>query len=213
MKLGSASWIKRGSYLDNSKALEKRVDFVELLVYTWDSSLQALLQSELAELKKLSLAYTVHLPLDGIEKCRRAYDFFKKNRFPVKSYTLHPHKGWERFISNKPDVILENLIDLCVPYERMCIDLGHLWLSKKEDFLLNDPALKTIKEFHIHGVVGKKDHCMLNAPIINYVNELKKLYPVVGEALARRGTLMNFEIFDLKNLIISIKRIKQSEIS
>jgi len=213
MKIGSASWIKRGTYLDNSEALEKRVDFVELLIYTWDRDLEKILENELPRLRNLSLFYTVHLPLDNMENCQKAYYFFKEKGFPVKSFTLHPLKGWERFIREKRDVILENLIDVCVPFERMCLDIGHLTLSKKEDFLLHSSDLKIIKEFHIHGVVRHKDHCVLNVPMMNYVAGLKKRYPVVESALARTGTLMNFEIFDLKKLLISLRRLKANEIS
>ena len=54
----------------------------------------------------------------------------------------------------------------------MCLDIGHLRLSKKEDLLLGSKDLKIIKEFHIHGVVGQKDHCVLNGPIMNYIRAL-----------------------------------------
>ena len=209
MKIGSASWIMRGTYLDNSRFLQKHVDFVELLIYTWDKELEKILTRELQGLKELDLDYTVHLPLDGIENCRNAYSFFVENRFPVKSFTLHPHRGWERFINGKKDVILENLIDVCAPYERMCLDFGHLRLSKKEDFLLNSGALKTIKEFHIHGIVRNKDHCVLNSFMMNYVKALGERYSAVRDALARKETLMNFEIFDLKRFLISLKRLKK----
>jgi len=212
MKIGSASWIIKGTYLENSIALEKRVDFVELLVYTWDHGLKELLTEELPRLNELSLTYTVHLPLNGIAKCIDAYSFFKDSGFPVKSYTLHPHRGWEKFMHNKPDVLLENLIDICIPFERMCLDIGHLKLSKKEDFLLSSGDLKTINEFHIHGVVGKKDHCVLNSSIMRYIGELKERYPVVKNALNKRNTLMNFEIFDLKRLLISLRRLKSNAI-
>ncbi len=212
MKIGSASWIKRGSYHDNSLALEGRVDFVELLVYTWDRDLKELLTKELPSLKELSLFYTVHLPLDTLGNCRDAYSFFKDARFPVKSFTLHPHKGWEKFISGKPDVILENLIDICEPYERMCLDIGHLMLSKKEDFLLRNKSLKTIKEFHLHGVVRQKDHCVLNPSTLKYLSELKSRYPLVKTALGSRETLMNFEIFDLKRLLISLRRLQNGKV-
>ena len=213
MKIGSASWIKRGTYLDNSIALEGHVDFVELLIYTWDKELEKILDRELARLRKLSLFYTVHLPLDTLANCREAYSYFKYKKFPVKSFTLHPHKGWGRFIDGKHDMILENLIDICEPYERMCLDIGHLILSKKEDFLLNSRALKEIRELHVHGVVRNKDHCVLNAPMMNYLRGLAQCYPVVRAAAMSSKTLYNFEIFDFKRLKISLKRIKTNAIS
>jgi hypothetical protein len=208
MKIGSASWIKRGTYLENSNFLNRRVDFVELLVYTWNSEIKELLSNELARLKKLSLFYTVHLPLDTMANCREAYSFFKESRFPITSFNLHPLRGWEKFICDKPDVILENLIDICIPFERMCLDFGHLKLSKKEDFLLNSRDLKTIKEFHIHGVQGKKDHCLLNSSTLNYISALAERYPAVLEALKHEKTLMTFEIFDIKRLMISLNRLR-----
>jgi len=207
MKIGSASWIVKGTYLDNSIILNKHVDFVELLVYTWDKGLKELFVKELPKMKQLSIFYTVHLPLDKIDNCREAYTFFKESGFPVKSYTLHPLKGWEKFIHNKPDVILENLIDICEPFERMCLDIGHLKISKKEDFLLTNPTLKVIKEIHIHGIVRNKDHNLLNYPTLNYIEDLGKRYPVLGKALNRDNTLLNFEIFDIKKLLVSLRRL------
>lgn len=208
MRIGSASWIIRGTYLENSVVLDKHVDFVELLVYTWNSEIRELLRTEAARLKKLSLDYTVHLPLDNMKNCREAYTFFKDIRFPVKSFNLHPLKGWEAFIWDKPDVILENLIDICIPFERMCLDIGHLKLSRKEDYLLKSPELKIIKEIHIHGVVRGKDHCLLNTPTLNYIERLKQSYPVLDAALTHKQTFLTFEIFDIKRLLISLKRIK-----
>jgi len=207
MKVGSASWIIRGTYLENSVILDKHCNFVELLVYSWNTEIRDLLKSEFSRLKDLSLFYTVHLPLDNMKNCSEAYAFFKENHFPVKSYNLHPLKGWEKFIWDKPDVILENLIDICVPFERMCVDIGHLKLSKKEDYLLNNPELKIIKEMHIHGIVRNKDHCVLNSPTFNYIKGLKNRYTVFNTALENKNTLLTFEIFDINRLLISLKRI------
>jgi len=213
MKIGSASWIVKGTYLENSTILAKHVDFVELLVYTWNRELGELLSKEFPKLKKLSLFYTVHLPLDNIANCREAYSFFKESGFPARSYNLHPLKGWEEFICDKPDVILENLIETCAPFERMCLDIGHLKLSKTEEYLLTNPALKTIKEIHIHGIVRNKDHNVLNVQTLNYIGELKKRYPVFAKSLSAGNTLLNFEIFDIKRLLISLGRIKTDEIA
>jgi len=208
MIIGSASWIKRGTYLENSRFLQRHVDFVELLIYTWNRDLKELLLNEIPCLRKLSSWYTVHLPLDSMENCENAYFFFKENGFPVKSFTFHPLPGWEKFICDKPDVILENLIDTCEPFERMCVDIGHLMLSKKEEFLLGSEKLKIIKEIHIHGIVRQKDHCVLNAHTMDYIRGLSSRYPVFNRAVKNSKTLLNFEIFDLKRLLISLRRLR-----
>ena len=192
--------------------MQKHVDFVELLIYTWNLELKQLLLKELPLLKKLSVWYTVHLPLDTTQNCINAYSFFKDNGFPVKSFTFHPLPGWEKFVYDKPDVILENLIDTREPFERMCIDIGHLMLSKKEEFLFGSEKLKVIKEIHIHGIVRQKDHCILNTRTMDYVRSLSARYPVFHKAVTNRKTLWDFEIFDLKRLLISLRRLRQAKI-
>jgi len=41
MKLGTTSWLTGENFLDNARLVEGQVDFVELLVYTWDKEMRA----------------------------------------------------------------------------------------------------------------------------------------------------------------------------
>ena len=41
MKLGTTSWLTGGDFLADARLVAGRVDFVELLVYTWDREMQA----------------------------------------------------------------------------------------------------------------------------------------------------------------------------
>ncbi|MCX5781398.1 MAG: hypothetical protein NT145_01655 [Elusimicrobia bacterium] len=211
MKIGSVSWIKRGTYLENAKALERYVDFVELLIFSWDSDLKRQLTEQLDGLRKLDVFYTVHLPADTIENCRKAYSFFRKADLPVKNFTLHPLTGWEDFIKDKNDVALENLIDNCPVFERMAIDIGHLKISGKEELVLGSAKLQSVKELHLHGVISGKDHSTLNKQTIKYVHELTKRHRVLEKAFGRKDFLVNFEIFDFPKLLVSLKRFKSYE--
>jgi hypothetical protein len=209
MKIGSVSWVKKGTYLENARLLEKHVDFVELLVYTWDENLKTLLEKELPGLKGLDLFYTVHMPMDNIRNCAAAYIFFKQNRLPIKHFVLHPIPGWKSFIEGKSDVTLENMIDIHKVYERMTLDVGHLYLSGKDEEVLGDKRLKKIKEVHLHGISRSKDHRKLNAGTLRYLGRMKAKHKILKAALSSPGIYVNFEIFNYKRLLESIRIFKR----
>lgn len=210
MKFGSVSWIYPGTYYENAVLVAKFVDFVELLVYTWDKEINELLLKELDDLKRLKIFYNVHLPTDTIQNCSRAYDFFKEQKFPIKNYVLHPLDGWEVFIKSRPDVTLENLIESCEVYKNMTIDIGHLRLSKSEDHIFLSRGIKDIREFHIHGLNAGKDHEILDDETINYLAMLTGKYKLVGESFKNDDVMINFEIFDYDKFLKSIRRFKNA---
>ena len=65
MKLGTTSWLTGGDFLADARLVAGRVDFVELLVYTWDREMQARVAASLDALAALDLEYTLHLPTDS----------------------------------------------------------------------------------------------------------------------------------------------------
>ena len=137
MYVGTVSYLFPGDYAENALVVENIVDFVELLIYKWDKDLKSLIKKNLNVLNNLDLFYTIHLPLNSIEEVKKAYTFFKEQQLNIKQFVLHPIKGWEEFIKDKEDVVLENLIFKHEIYKKMVIDTGHLYLSSKEDFFLN----------------------------------------------------------------------------
>ena len=210
MRIGSVSWIKKGTYFENAVMLEGHVDFVELLVYTWNDDLKDMLEREWPDLKRLELSYTVHLPTDSIERCACAYAFFKEKNIPIRHFVLHPLPGWEGFIAGKEDVLLENMIRSNAVFRMMALDIGHLCLSKKEQDIFTDERLKAIKEIHLHGVFGNRDHAKLNNRTIRYFSELQMKHHLLREALSRPETHLNFEIFDYKKFLESLRRFKDA---
>ena len=53
MKLGTTSWLTGGDFLADARLVAGRVDFVELLVYTWDREMQARVAASLDALAAL----------------------------------------------------------------------------------------------------------------------------------------------------------------
>ncbi len=210
MIFGCVSWIRPGTYYENAALIAKHVDFVELLVFTWDKEVRTLLLNELDKLKKLNVLYTVHLPTDTIQHCTWAYDFFMTHKFPINNYVLHPIDGWLDFIRNKPDVTLENLIQSSEAYERMTLDLGHLMLSTNGEEIFASEVVKEIKEFHIHGIRGGKDHQSIDDNTTDCLTSLIKKHRVVRKSLENHDTMINFEIFDYYKFLESIQRFKNA---
>jgi hypothetical protein len=210
MRFGCVSWIRPGTYYENAVLIAKHVDFIELLVYTWDEGVRHLLLKELDGLKSLKVFYTVHLPTDDIQNCRLVYEFFLEHTFPIRNYVLHPLDGWLDFIRNRPDVTLENLIESNEVYKSMTLDIGHLMLSSNGEKVLTSPVIEEIEEFHIHGVDGGKDHELLDENSINYLATLTGKYKIVQKSLNNDDVMINFEIFNYNKFRTSIKRFKNA---
>ncbi|MGA2091396.1 MAG: hypothetical protein ABSH12_08075 [Endomicrobiales bacterium] len=209
MKIGAASWVQKGTYFENAQLLASNVDYVELMVHTWDASTKTLLEKELPLLRTLPLEYSVHLPSDTIFKCREAYQFFHAHRFPVQNFVLHPLVGWQNFIAGKNDISLENLIDTYPLYQRMTIDIGHLVLARAFPLLaLNNSSRLRIVSLHIHGVWKGKDHSTLNDRTISYIRDLRRLAPAFATAMD--NTSVTFEVFNYQKLLKSIRRFKNA---
>ena len=195
MRIGSTSWMEPGTYYHNAQLLAGKVDFVELLVYTWDEETKALLQREIPLLKNLDIAYTVHLPTDRLTCCKKAYSFLASSGLNILNFTLHPLRGWEGFIADKEDVSLENLIERYPLYSRMTLDIGHSLLAGLD---LKYFSGVEIKEIHISGVDDGRDHQEVTSGELDCLKNFWK-----------DDLLVNIEVFELKTLVNSLKRIKE----
>ncbi len=187
--IGSTSWMIPGTYLDNAKLLRGIVDFVELLVYDWSEDVRKLIYKESDKLLELDLAYTVHLPTNSIFDAKRALDFFEGISFPILNYVLHPMDGWKS-ISWGSKVSIENLKYRIDAYDRMVFDVGHHILGMK--FPAN--LVENIVEVHLMGVKEGKDHVRLDKDAAS-----------VAMGFVRDDVLVNFEVFDLDDLLYSIE--------
>jgi len=195
MMIGSTSWVEPGTYFHNAQLLSKLVDFVELLVYTWDAETEALLKRELPLLKNLNLAYTVHLPADRLTCCREAYSYLASSGLRILNFTLHPLPDWEGFIADKEDVSLENLIGCHPLYRRMTLDFGHSLLAGLD---LRYFSGVEIREIHLSGVIDGRDH-----------QEVTEKELLCLENFRRDDLLVNIEVFELKALVNSLGRFKK----
>jgi len=189
MKIGATSWQIPGTYLENVKLISPELDFVELLVYTWDSDTKLLLDSEIKSILDIT-DISIHLPTDRIENVKSAVDYMKQ--YPILNMTLHPLKPFEELFNwyfNELDemargkVTLENLEDESF-YEFMDIvkkrnkniqitmDYGHLIYREKDVNLFCREYSGNIKEIHFHGVQNGKDH---KEPVENVYTDFKSM--------------------------------------
>jgi hypothetical protein len=192
MKLGTTSWLTGENFLDNARLVEGRVDFVELLVYTWDRPMRAKVGSWLDGLAGLELEYTVHLPTDEVAGALAAARFFTESGFPLLNMTLHPLPGW-REVDWPELVAMENLIDQVEFHPRFTYDLTHSLLGKP----LPRHFHPHIVELHLSGTDGTTDHLPLDE------STLQQAVPLLNQEM-----LVCFEIFDLEEALNAVDRLR-----
>ncbi len=185
MKLGTTSWLTGENFLDNARLVAGRVDFVELLVYTWNQEMRTKVMSWLDGLAGLDLEYTVHLPTDDAARAQAAAQFFIESGFPLLNMTLHPLPGWQQL--DWPGLMaLENLTDRVEFHSRITFDLTHSLLGTP---MPND-FYPHIVELHLSGTDGQADHMALDT------DTLKQATTVL-----RDDMLVCLEIFDLQEAL------------
>ncbi len=199
--IGSTSWVIPGTYYENAKLISKYVDFVELLVYTWDEETKKLFEEEirgLEELQKEEFFYTVHLPTDNAENVLKALEYFERSDLNILNYVLHPLDNLDEKVLKNKKVSLENLKEKVVFHNRLTFDIGHHLLGQKvpRDF-------KNFVEFHIMGVDLEKgkDHLPLDKETCEII--FNKLWFDILKV-----PLVCFEIFSFEKLLDSIETYK-----
>lgn len=192
MKLGTTSWLTGENFLDNARLVAGRVDFVELLIYTWDPEMRAKVRSWLDGLAGLDLEYTVHLPTDDAQGALEAARFMVESGFPLLNMTLHPLPGW-RQLTWPALVALENLIDRAEFHPRITYDLTHSLLG----LALPDHFHPHIVELHLSGTDGRLDHLPLDAVTLH------RAIPLLTDEM-----LVCFEIFDLDEALDAVDRLR-----
>jgi hypothetical protein len=192
MKLGTTSWLTGENFLDNARLVEGRVDFVELLVYTWDRAMRGKVESWLDGLATLDLEYTVHLPTDEATGALAAAQFFMESGFPLLNMTLHPLRGWREM--EWPELVaMENLIDRIEFHPRFTFDLTHSLLGTP----LPGHFHPHIVELHLSGTDGQTDHLPLDEAT------LCRAIPYLNE-----NRLVCCEIFDLEEALRAVDRVR-----
>lgn len=199
--IGSTSWLVPGTYYENARLVAQLVDFVELLVYTWDLDTFNLFEKEIGKLRALSenygLKYSIHLPTDDLKNVRSVLSYFD-SKLPVINYVLHPYDGdgfYDLLNGNFGEQIsVENLKEKFVNFKRTVFDIGHHLLGVKVDGVF----LSNVVELHVMGVENGKDHRKLN------METLEEMYSIFGNRMYEIEYVC-FEIFDLNDLIESLK--------
>ncbi|GAB4317675.1 cobamide remodeling phosphodiesterase CbiR [Pseudothermotoga sp.] len=200
--IGTTSWLFPGTYYENARLVAQNVDFVELLVYTWDEETQNIIDVEIDKLNNLTekygLLYTVHLPTDNIENVFSAYRYFTISKLKIVNYVLHPLEGVETFLSlNGSNMSLENLKEKIIYHEKMTFDVGHHLLGKKFD----TGFLKNVNEIHLMGVSQQKDHLRVNE------ETLIKISKIFGDSI-EKIRLWCIEVFDINDMLESLSLVK-----
>lgn len=196
--IGTTSWLVPGTYYENARLVAQFVDFVELLVYTWDNDTRSLLESELRKLNHLTemygLKYTVHLPTDNFENVKKALDFLE-GKLEIINYVVHPYNSneFEEFLRTFEKVSVENLKERVYYSDRMVFDTGHHLTGEKVE--LN--KVKKINEIHLMGVKDDKDHLNVNEDTLN------TLHGIFADELFN-VELLCFEVFSMKDFIESL---------
>ena len=206
--LGTTSWVIPGTYYENVDFITKyfkEINFIELLVYTWDDDTHKLFEKEKSYLLKIAkqrgITYTVHLPTDDICNVVKAFEYLEEN-LKIANYVLHPYcKISESLYTEKlntllehPKVAIENLIECIQLHKRTVFDIGHHLLGLKVDA----DFLKKVVELHIMGVSNGKDHEKLND------QALQELYNLFSNKLFEINYLC-FEIFNEDDLAQSLQ--------
>ncbi len=200
--VGTTSWLVPGTYYENAKLVAGKVDFVELLVYTWDEQTHDLVSTELDKLHHLTqeygLLYTLHLPTDNIKNVSATYAYFKSSKLQILNYILHPMPGIEQFLSfNGAEISLENLKEEIFYHEHMVFDVGHHLLGKNFD----KKYIKNVKEIHLMGVERGLDHLKIDEPTLH------KVWEIFGDDL-KRVQLLCIEVFDFRVMIESLEVLR-----
>lgn len=186
--IGCTSWLVPGTWLENARLAQGRVDYEELLVAGWDADTRSTLERELPELLRLDLQYAVHLPFSDAAQAWEAFRFFESHGFPALNYVLHPMPHWSDYAWGDR-VALENLKDVVEPYQHMVFDVGHHLLGKR----FPDEWKPRIVEVHAMGVRDGQDHLALDPATASII------LPWVDDQ-----TLLTFEVFDLDALTTSL---------
>lgn len=199
--IGTTSWLVPGTYYENARLVAQIVDFVELLIYTWDEDTEKILKLEIDKLKMLTekydLKYTVHLPTDSIENVEKALVFFDE-KLNIINYVIHSFKEdkFAKLLEKYDKLSVENLKEDIQYHKRFVYDVGHSILGAKVDLykLLNSGE---VTEIHLMGIKNGKDHLQVSFEDLNMV------YEELGDLLLSTK-LICFEVFSLKELINSI---------
>lgn len=186
--LSVPSYIIPGTYVENLDFLYNNTDCrsVELLFFIYDEDTKTLLQKESAKIKAYSqfFSFTVHMPDEVLPEHE---EIILATKDYARHYIIHPpgnketlpsfvklFKHWQNSYGNDR-LLLENTrldnfetalkaIEASQPGPVfLCVDLGHLLMEGLDPVPWIGKRAKSIKELHVHGFDGQKDHVLFSA--------------------------------------------------
>ncbi len=178
MVLSVPSYVIPGTYLENLRFLENHpeVRAVELLFFSWDQETQALLRSELPEIRKLGerFAFTAHMPSPLLPE---AQVLIETSEDLITNFIVHPPAPgqslpafirlldtWrlrfgDRFLLENTRLEDFDAVQRILPEIPLCMDTGHLLLEKNDPAAFARKHARTIRQIHLHGTADGRDHC------------------------------------------------------
>lgn len=206
MKLCAPSYLFPGTWLENLEALVERpwVDGVELLFFAYDADARAILARELGGIAALAGRFelSLHLPDPlgpGDEELVEATREF------VSLYIIHPPASgagaWASLVESwrsryGDDFLLEHTgealfagAEALLPALPLCPDTGSLLRAGHSPARWIGERLHRVREIHLHGLSGAKDH----APLAGHEAWLGELCPM----LRGFGGRVELELFSL----------------
>lgn len=216
VRLGTTSFIYRDSRAKNVTLLKDQVDFIQLLFLD-----KQYLDEDIKEIEELSIAkgsdleYGVHLPLnfnfrDDIELIKKSFE--KISVLDPSFFILHPentsffYKLIEELGEFYP-IAVENIDDISF-FDKIyhlncniCLDVGHAVVHNVDVIDFIKKFGDKISVFHIHGVLGYKDHCS-----IRFLDE--RLLSYLLDFASDKGIYSVIEIFEEDKFIDSMEYLK-----
>jgi sugar phosphate isomerase/epimerase len=189
MKLALPSFVIPGTYLENVEYIAgiKEVLAIELLFFQFDRDSIELFRREKEEIEKYRerFTFTLHMPDSPIPEHE---ELIELTADLVKHFVIHPPvlkdlgngsfsngpiknlfrvlEKWRNRYGNR--FLLENLVGMIFFKEAaasdipLCLDTGHLLLRGQHPAEIFMEYKDRIKEIHLHGIAGRKDHQVFN---------------------------------------------------
>ena len=231
------SYIIPGTYLENVNYLKSipEIKGVELLFFFYDEQTRNLFLKEKNDIKKHTdrFFFTVHMP----DLIKLEHEIILKMTFDfVSHYIVHPpESGAEITFLNliktwsqkyKAVFVLENIVGrdwqsvISMTELLLCVDTGHLLLTKQNPLSVINQCKSKIREIHLHGLSDYKkqqkensltgmDHETENSlKDHGFITGLEEWFKEIIPFIKTYHGFLNIEVFNEQNLKLCLECLK-----